>query len=96
MDKNKNCSACNIKLDKDSYKTGRTGCKSCYSKKRKNIISTLIQNQQHISSEKETSYSQHQPKIDNNNLSVSAYEKQHHVIIGPSNVGITYYMLKVL
>ena len=36
------------------------------------------------------------PKIDNNNNNVSTYENHRHVVIGPSNVGKTYYMLKVL
>ena len=37
MDKNKNCSVCNIKLDKNNYKKDRTVCKNCYNeKKRKN------------------------------------------------------------
>ena len=33
MDKNKNSSACNIKLDKDNYKEDRTICKNCYNEK---------------------------------------------------------------
>ena len=37
MDKNKNCSLCNIKLDINNYKKDRTICKECYNrKKRKN------------------------------------------------------------
>ena len=36
------------------------------------------------------------PKIDNVNNNVSIYENHRHVIIGPSNVGKTFYMLKVL
>ena len=39
------------------------------------------------------------PKIDivnNKNNIVSKYENHRYVIIGPSNVGKTYYMLKVL
>ena len=47
MDKNKNFSACNIKLDKDNYKKDRTNCRNCYNrKKRKNNNNTRIQNQQ--------------------------------------------------
>ena len=39
MNKNKNCSACNIKLDINNYKKDRTICKDCYNKKkRKNNI----------------------------------------------------------
>ena len=35
MEKNKNCSACNIKLDKNNYKKDRTVCKDCYNKKKR-------------------------------------------------------------
>ena len=53
MDKKKAFSACNINLDKDNYKKGRTICKKCYNeKKRKHKNNTLIPNQQHTSSEK--------------------------------------------
>ena len=47
MDKNKNCSACNIKLDKDKYKEDRTVCKNFYNrKKRKNSNNTSHHNQE--------------------------------------------------
>ena len=38
------------------------------------------------------------PKIDivNNKINVPKYENHRHVVIGPSNVGKTYYMLKIL
>ena len=35
MDKNKNCSACNIKLHIKNYKKDRTVCKDCYNKKKR-------------------------------------------------------------
>ena len=35
MDKNKNCSVCNIKLDINNYKKDRTVCKDCYKKKKR-------------------------------------------------------------
>ena len=35
MDKNKNCSVCNIKLDINNYKKDRTVCKDCYNKKKR-------------------------------------------------------------
>ena len=57
MDKNKNCSACNIKLDINNYKKDRTVCRDCYNnKERKN---NLIQN--------EITTSHQEPKIENNN-----------------------------
>ena len=67
----------------------RTICKSCYNKnRRKTNNNTIIQNQQ--------------PKIDKinnnnvNNPNVSTYENHAIVVIGPRNVGKTYYMLKIL
>ena len=43
MDKNKNCSACNIKLDINNYKKDRTVCKDCYNKnkRKKDLIQQL-------------------------------------------------------
>ena len=80
MDKNKNCSACNIKLDINNYKKDRTVCRDCYNKKkRKNNINTLPPNKIN------TSY--HQPKIENNNRTL---------LVGPSFSGKTYLMLKIL
>ena len=35
MDKNENCSACNIKLDINNYEKDRTVCKDCYNKKKR-------------------------------------------------------------
>ena len=73
----------------------RTVCKSCYNiKKRKNNFNTLPPNKNN------TSYQQ--PNIENiiknkdNNPNLSTYESQANVVIGPRNVGKTYYMLKVL
>ena len=81
MNDNKFCSACKIKIHENNYKKDRTLCKKCYNiNKRKNKINTLP------------------PKknIENVNNNVSTYENHRHVIIGPSNVGKTYYMFKVL
>ena len=56
MEKNKNCSACNIKLDVNNYKKDRTVCRDCYNeKKRKN---NLVLN--------EITTSHEQSKIENN------------------------------
>ena len=90
MNDNKFCSACKIKIDENSYKKDRTVCKKCYNKKKR---------------KKEYNTSIHETKITNvnnrkqkqvNNPNVSTYENHRHVIIGPSNVGKTNYMLKVL
>ena len=57
MEKNKNCSACNIKLDINNYKKDRTVCRDCYNKKKRK--NNLIQN--------EITISHQQPKIENIN-----------------------------
>ena len=46
MDKNKNCSACNVNLEKHIYKRERTICKSYYNKKKRksNAKTNLLQN----------------------------------------------------
>ena len=76
-------------IDINNYKKDRTICKTCYNKnKRRNIINTLPPNKNN------TSYQQ--PNIENVKNNVSTYENRRQVIIGPSNVGKTYYMLKVL
>ena len=86
---NQNCTACNIMIDINNYKKDRTICKTCYNiKKRKKKISTLPPNKNN------TFYQQ--PNIENVNKNVSTCENHRHVIIGPSNVGKTFYMLKVL
>ena len=44
MDKNKNCSACNIKLDINNYKRDGTICRDCYNKrKEKSILTPYLQ-----------------------------------------------------
>ena len=86
---NRICNTCNIELDENNYLKDRTVCKSCYLKnRRKNNNNTLIQNQQ--------------PEIDkindnsDNNPNVAMYENHACVVIGPRNVGKTYYVLKML
>ena len=86
---NRNCSACNILIDINTYKKDRTVCKTCYNiNKRKNNINILPLNKNN------TSYQQ--PNTENVNNIVSTYENHRQAIIGPSNVGKTFYMLKVL
>ena len=86
---NRNCTACNIMIDIINYTKDRIICKTCYNiNKRKNNINILPLNKNN------TSYQQ--PNIENVNNNVSTYENHRQVIIGPSNVGKTYYMLKVL
>ena len=90
---NGNCSACNILIDINNYKKDRTVCKTCYNNnKRKNNIITISPNKINTSHQ--------QPNIENvnknNNDIVSTYENHIYVVIGPGNVGKTFYMLKVL
>ena len=78
---NRNCTACNIMIDINNYKKDRTVCKNCYNKnKRKNNNNTLPPIKIN-------------ENVDNND---SKYENRANVIIGPRNIGKTYYMLKVL
>ena len=79
-------------IDINKYKKDRTVCKTCFNKnKRKSNLNTLPPNKIN------TSYQQ--PCIGNvnknNNPNVLTYENHRHVIIGPSNVSKTFYMLKV-
>ena len=91
---NRVCNTCNIKIDKNTYLKDKTVCKTCYNNNiRKNDNKTTIEN--------EIVTSPQQPKIGNvnkrnTNTIVSTYEKHRQVVIGPSNVGKTYYMLKIL
>ena len=92
---NRNCTACNIMIDINNYRKDRTVCKTCYNKtKRKNNFNTLPPNKNN------TSYQQ--PNIENddnnkdNNPNLSTYENRANVVIGPRNVGKTFYMLRVL
>ena len=71
----RNCSACDMKIGENNNLKHKTLCKVCHNKnRRKNNKNALIQRTQHNRSEKETCSSQHQPKTDKNNPSVSAYE----------------------
>ena len=86
----KKCTVCNIEIDEYNCKKDRNICKICYNINRK----------KYNNKEKKRKYDNSVNKIDNvnivNNDIVSTYENHRHVIIGPSNVGKTFYMLKVL
>ena len=79
----KKCTVCNIKIDEDNCKKDRNICKNCNNINRKKYNNNKI-----ILPEKQ--------KHNNNIPNISTYENHRHVVIGPSNVGKTYYMLKVL
>ena len=82
MDKNKNCSVCNIKIDINNYKKNRTVCRVCYNKKKRK--NNLIQN--------EIITSKQQPKIENGNNNINIRT----LLFGPSFSGKTLLMLKFL
>ena len=82
MDKNKNCSVCNVKLDIDNYKNDRTVCRDCYNKKKRK--NNLVQN--------EITISQQQPIIENGNNN----NNNRTLLVGPSFSDKTYMMLKIL
>ena len=84
----KKCNVCNIEIDEYNWKKDRNICKICYNINRKKY---------NINEKKrKLDNSVNKIKIDNVNNVVSKYENHRNVIIGPSNVGKTYYMLKVL
>ena len=95
---NRICSACNILIGINKYKKDRTVCKTCYNKKiRKNNNNTLPPNKINIYYQQriiENINNKKKLKINNNN--VSTYENHAYGVIGPRNVGKTFYMLKVL
>ena len=83
MDKNKNCSACKIKLDTINYKKDRTVCRDCYNKRKRKInINTLPPNKiiENVNTPQ-------QLKFENNNRTL---------VVGPSFSGKTYLILKIL
>ena len=85
---NRNCSKCHITIDENNYLKHRTICKKCHNENR-------IKNNNNTITENEIVTKPQQPKI-NNNVSVPAFENHACVVIGPRNVGKTYYMLKIL
>ena len=77
-------------IDESNYLKHRTSCKKCHNEiRRKNNDNTKTEN--------EIVTTPQQSKIDkNNNNNVSTYESHAYNVIGPRNVGKTFYMLKVL
>ena len=89
----KKCTVCNIEIDEDNCKEDRIICKNCYNINRK----------KYHKNEKKRKYDDsmnnvEKPKIDNvnNKINVPTHENQTYVVIGPRNVGKTFYILKVL
>ena len=91
MNVEKLCTACCRKIDSNNYVKYRTVRKSCYNKNRRKINkNTLTQKQQ----------PKFQKVINNknniNNPRISTFENHAYDVIGPRNVGKTYYLLKIL
>ena len=84
----KKCTVCNIKIDEDNCKKDRNICRNCYNINRKKY--TINEKK------RKTDDSVRNKENDNVNNNVPTYENHRHVIIGPSNVGKTFYMLNVL
>ena len=89
----KKCTVCNIEIDEYNCKKDRNICKICY-----NINRKKYNNKE---KKRKTDYSVNKiekSKIDNVNNKINdlTLENHRHVIFGPSNVGKTYYMLKIL
>ena len=84
---------CNIRIEKDKYKKDRNFFKNYYNmnrkkynKKKKSKVVDCVNINNNVLSEK---------RNDENNTNVSAYENHPYVVIGPSKVGKTYYMVKI-
>ena len=77
-------------INENNYLKHRTICKKCHNENRR-------KNNNNTKNENDFVTTPQQPKVDKiNNSNVSTYENHANVVIGPRNVGKTYYMLKVL
>ena len=84
----KKCTVCNKEIDEDNCKKDRKYCRNCYNINRKK--SNINEKKRQFDN------SVNKIKIDNSDNIVPKFENHRHVIIGPSNVGKTFYMLKIL
>ena len=89
----KKCTVCNIKIDEYNCEKDRNICKICY-----NINRKKYNNREKKRKKNDSVNNIEKPKIGNVNNKINdlTSENHRHVIFGPSNVGETYYMLKVL
>ena len=79
-------------IDENNYLKHRTICKKCHNENRRKNNNTLPPNIENVNNKKKLKINSN----NNNNDIVSTYENHRQVIIGPSNVGKTFYMLKLL
>ena len=89
----KKCTVCNIEIDEYNCKKDRNLCKICY-----NINRKKYNNKEKKRKYDDSKNNIEKPKIGNVNNKINdlTNENHRHVIIGPSNVGKTFYMLKIL
>ena len=87
----KKYTVCNIKVDEDNCKKDRNICKNCYNINRKKY--TINEKKRKTD---DSVKNKEKPKTITVNNNVSTYENRRHVVIGPSNVGKTCYMLQIL
>ena len=79
-------------IDENNYLKHRTICKKCHNENRRKNNKNLPPNIENVNNKKKLKINSN----NNNNDIVSKFENHRHVIIGPSNVGKTFYMLKIL
>ena len=90
------CNECGKNLDESNfYKKVKNRCKDCLNKKLKCQVCGKFFSKKWLTNHIER---EHQSNVnnDNNNTNVETFENRANVIIGPRNVGKTFYMLKVL
>ena len=90
----KKCTVCNIKMDDDNCKKDRNICNNWYIINRKK--SNNKEKKPQIDNNDNKIILPEKQKHNNNTPNISTYENHRHVVIGPSNAGKTYYMLKIL
>ena len=79
-------------IDENNYLKHRTICKKCHNENKRKNNNTLPPNIENVNNKKKLKINSN----NNNNDIVSKFENHRHIVIGPSNVGKTYYMLKIL
>ena len=89
----KKCTVCNLNIDDDKCKKDRNICKNCYNMNRKKYNNKDKKPQIENNDNKIVLPEKQKHNITPN---ISTYENHRYVVIGPSNAGKTYYMLKVL
>ena len=101
------CTECGKNLDESNfYKKVKNKCKNCLNKKLKCQVCGKFFSKKWLTNHIER---EHQAEVNNdngivlpenrdndNNTCVGSYDNHAYVVIGPRNVGKTYYMLKIL